>query len=717
MKSYRVLVRTPGGLSSQGTGWLIGPRTLCTAFHVVGHCGERKWMHQFVERSTYWVSTDQGDVQLTPLVFDAVRRCCAPVVRDAGVPYPLADQSRVNVPWSAAGFPGFHGGGLFTISGSVIALRNDDYSNRAMQLQVAQGTDVLWDGISGAPVLDENAVTGLVTNVTNAVATAWAVPVEALRRLDKLRAFITEAGGLLAGTPLASAAAAIAQADESAIAQALETLRREHPDDERIQQLHAAFLSVTTGAAPAALPPEILSSLRENYEVLPVREGVRRIRPVAARQFRDIFLNNAQFGGRLIELRRLDVFSSEGPSGYFFVTGTSGYGKTSLLAYWIETLRRRGDAVVFHFFSRRMPETLEPEGALGRLVEQLLAAHDLGGDLPHDRVRLQSLYADLLQAPAPGGRPLIVVLDALDEVIETIRPGPALFPQPLGAGVRVVFSARSMAGKNWLEELRLTLPAAQTLPLGQMTADDIHDIITRASVEATPSLVTTLLEKTEGDPFYVSDVVRVLAAGGTLDAVEALPPTHSDYLRAWWDDAIERVRDPGFVDLMGTLAALRAPLGPKELVAVSKEDRLEPARIGGLLKNAARYVDGDGTYWLRHDRIRQFVRDTLGDDMTTYRNGSSHSRAAGTMCRLPTWHAPTAVATWCSTCSKWTASTTPWRSSIPSSSPRGGGRMVRTHRSSPTSTRCSSGRRTIRRHRPPWCMRRRWRSCARPRAT
>jgi len=71
MKSYRVLVRTPGGLSSQGTGWLIGPRTLCTALHVVGHCGERRWMHQYVERATYWVSTDQGDLQLTPLVFDA----------------------------------------------------------------------------------------------------------------------------------------------------------------------------------------------------------------------------------------------------------------------------------------------------------------------------------------------------------------------------------------------------------------------------------------------------------------------------------------------------------------------------------------------------------------------------------------------------------------------------------------------------------------------
>jgi hypothetical protein len=122
-----VLVRIPSGLSSQGTGWLIGPRTLCTAFHVVGHCEDRKWMHQDVERATYWVSTDQGEVRLTPIVYDAVGdaallSCDA----DLGMPYPLAEQSRIRVPWSAEGFPRFHSGDSFTISGSVVALRSDE---------------------------------------------------------------------------------------------------------------------------------------------------------------------------------------------------------------------------------------------------------------------------------------------------------------------------------------------------------------------------------------------------------------------------------------------------------------------------------------------------------------------------------------------------------------------------------------------------------------
>jgi hypothetical protein len=619
MKSYRILVRTASGLSSQGTGWLIGRRTVCTAFHVVGHCGERKWMHQYVEGATYWMNSDDGELQLTPIVYDAVGDAALlSCEADAGVPYPLAEQSRIRVPWSAAGYPGFHGGGLFTFSGSVVAL-HDYHSNRAMELQVAQGTDVLWDGMSGAPVLDEDSVTGLVTNVTNAVSTAWAVPVAALKRLDELRTFVTEATNLWVDTPMAATARMLRQSDEQTIGQLLETLRLEQPDDQRVQTLQASFKRVTAAPPPPVLSLELLTALRETYGVLPVQKGARRIRPMAARQFSDIFRKNTHFGGRLTELRKLDTFVAEVPSGYFFVTGTSGYGKTSLLAHWIEALRRRGDTVVFHFFSPRMPETLEPKEALGRLAEQLMAVHDLGGVLRRDRVRLQSLYVDLLQAPAPGGRPLIIVLDALDEVIKRIRPGPALFPETLGAGIRVVFSARSMAAKDWLADLRLKLPVSQTLRLGQMGQDDIKDVVTRAGLDASSAMVTTLLQKTAGDPFYVSDVVRVLADGGTLKTVEALPKTHSAYLHAWWDDALERVQDPGFVDLMGTLAALKAPLAPKELVAVSK-DRLESARIGLLLKNAARYVDGDSVYWLRHDRIRQFVRDIIGDAMATYQD-------------------------------------------------------------------------------------------------
>ena len=71
---------------------------------------------------------------------------------------------------------------------------------------------------------------------------------------------------------------------------------------------------------------------------------------------------------------------------------------------------------------------------------------------------------------------------------------------------------------------------------------------------------------------------------------------------------------------MGTLAALRSPLGARELTAISGEDQLDNARIGVLVDEAARYVDDDrqGRYWLRHDRIRQFVRETLGADMRKY---------------------------------------------------------------------------------------------------
>jgi hypothetical protein len=44
---------------------------------------------------------------------------------------------------------------------------------------------------------------------------------------------------------------------------------------------------------------------------------------------------------------------------------------------------------------------------------------------PTVRLQLQSLYARLLSLPAPEGRPLVIVLDGLDEVLETLGKSPA----------------------------------------------------------------------------------------------------------------------------------------------------------------------------------------------------------------------------------------------------------------------------------------------------
>ena len=134
--------------------------------------------------------------------------------------------------------------------------------------------------------------------------------------------------------------------------------------------------------------------------------------------------------------------------------------------------------------------------------------HALGGDLPRDdEARLRALYVDLLALPASGGRPLVVVLDGLDEALETLRPSPAMFPRALGDGVHVVFSARQTAGRDWLANLDLQLGDEACIDLGRLGQADIAEILERAGLASHADIAATLAQKTNGDPFYVADVL------------------------------------------------------------------------------------------------------------------------------------------------------------------------------------------------------------------
>lgn len=616
MSTHRIVVRRGSEVLSQGTAWTIDAGIVCTAFHIVGHGAERQWTHELVDGVICQLEGAAQPQRLTALAFDAeADLALLSCDGDVGEPLPLAQLSQRNIAWNARGFPGFHADEEITLSGNVVDLRADAGAS-SLQLHIAQGSNLDWGGASGAAVMHGPRVIAVITLVTDGVATAWAAPVEAIHRLLALAGQVKQAGQLLGSRAQAGAQKAeLIGVDQARLHDWLQ--QRKPPAG------YAALLAAVEGNAlprtQRVLPAALRVRFDDDYGVVPLHDGARALRPIAAREF-GAFLNRGNsFGGRRAQLAQIDRWLIEQASGYFFVTGSSGMGKTSLLAHWIDEHRQRGHTVCFHFFTPRVQQALDARHALQRLTEQLLAAHQLGGNPPNnDQARLRALYADLLQLPAPGARPLIVVLDGLDEALDTLQPSPDLFPQPLGAGVHVLFSARKTAGKAWLRDLALPLGSDCQLELGQLSRAEIAELLVRDKLSAadTETFSTALHDKTQGDPFYVDDALQTWRHNGrTLDAIHALPPTHSAYLEDWWHRAIRQNTLPGFVDLMGTLATLREPLTAREIVAVSKDNRFDSAHIGLLIKTAARYIDDDegGRYGLRHDRIREFVRVTLGD--------------------------------------------------------------------------------------------------------
>jgi len=147
---------------------------------------------------------------------------------------------------------------------------------------------------------------------------------------------------------------------------------------------------------------------------------------------RTLLRRHSPFGGRDAEIKQLDSFA-DALSGYLFLTGASGFGKTALLANWIRSRDANEKETVYHFIST-LDDTATEETVLRSLCQQVLDFHLIHDLLPLGTGALRSIYVDLLNRPISTGRKLVVVLDALDEASGWLVTS-GLFPIPLPESV------------------------------------------------------------------------------------------------------------------------------------------------------------------------------------------------------------------------------------------------------------------------------------------
>lgn len=393
-----------------------------------------------------------------------------------------------------------------------------------------------------------------------------------------------------------------------------------------------AYIIDVKGAVPtlverncASVPDDALDELVRLHDVQLVSEGARPLASLADRDFHQLLSEYEVFGGRHEELMRIDRFLEEDGSGYFFVTGYAGFGKTALLAALTRRLKARGRPIAYHFITPRVDEQVEGEACLRNLCTQLLALHQLSAELrTRSLSELRALYEDLLRLPPSTEHSVVVVLDGLDEALGHWEPRADLFPTDIAEGTRVVFSARRMADREWLANLGLeSLPVEQVVELGRLDAAGIHEAIESSGLQVVETAVDAVAKISEGDPFYVSDLlVELRERGGDPAGLEHLPVGHNAYLVRWWKEGRAGTDKVAFEDLMGTLAVAKGPLRADDLPEVSVEDGLTRANIDELLEKAGRYMAGDARrgYLLSHGRIFALVEDRLVERIPQYRH-------------------------------------------------------------------------------------------------
>ena len=275
----------------------------------------------------------------------------------------------------------------------------------------------------------------------------------------------------------------------------------------------------------------------------------------------------APFGGRDAELARLDAWlaDTEDASRYL-LTGPAGRGKSALVVRWIERLQRRGMLAVpgdasggwhlaFVPISIRFA-TNNPVVFYQALAERLAAiAGKVLDKPPTDAANFYlDCSRDLLTALSATHQRVLVVLDGLDEALRGDFD-PAVFPRMLPPGIRVLATARWLAGdydsSGWIKRLDWADGARhRSLELGTLDHRAIGDVLVKLGapldvVAADPGLLTRLAELTNGEPLLVRFYALDLWAKGK----EAAHITRADL------DSMK----PGFTAYFDPMARISAP--------------------------------------------------------------------------------------------------------------------------------------------------------------
>lgn len=338
---------------------------------------------------------------------------------------------------------------------------------------------------------------------------------------------------------------------------------------------------------------------------------------------------NPPLRGREAQQEWLDELLAR-PAGRLVVTAPAGYGKTALLAHWLDLLIERGYHVAYHFFDDHRDVTRRARAGLASLLGQVQDYHGLWEqEIPDDLDRVLLGIGRLTRQAGTPERPLVILLDALDEADQAFSPP---FADELPPHVYVVVSARAGAGEappyleGWAE------PAA-IRRLDRLSPASVRDWLANAgegelaAVAQDPRFVGAVEGATEGYPLHlkllVDELLQAARAGrDVLALARELPKGLARYAAAELD-RLERL-DPAGQPTEGVrrcfafLAAALGPLRGDELKELA-EARDRDLRLLRGHWQVSRWLatDGEGadtTYRFAHPQLGRAFREALGDE-------------------------------------------------------------------------------------------------------
>ena len=322
--------------------------------------------------------------------------------------------------------------------------------------------------------------------------------------------------------------------------------------------------------------------------------------------------------GREGQVRELMGFSSERGGGYVLVEAPAGFGKTTLVA----DLWRRHDKNVWDgprpdligFSVRRDLGDHTAAAFIGRLIVQLEGRLGRSGGANEPRSRQEdfaALWREAVSAARPG-RPLLLVVDGLDEAAVE-RPGIVdLLPEEVPEYVHVIVTSRPSPPVRSRVPPHHPLRRAQLVKLPYLAVEEIAELLRSFGAgEPLMAMAIAVHEVTRGEPLLARCTAQDIALHGEpalASYQEKRPAGVGEYFR-WQLDLLEADADDD--STWDALALLFTATGGLTDADLADALVLPVHRLRQALKPAGRFLIGRGRHELMHEELAVALAERL----------------------------------------------------------------------------------------------------------
>ena len=329
------------------------------------------------------------------------------------------------------------------------------------------------------------------------------------------------------------------------------------------------------------------------------------------------------FCGRHLVFQRFNDFLGKEKNGYFILVGDAGMGKSSIAAKYVL------DKSAICYFNIMAEGRNRPEKFLESVRQQLINRYDL------ENAEGDELAALLEKArPKSGDNPLVIVVDALDEVEDEPGANNVLnLPKFLPEGVYFFLTRRpySSGEKRLVLEVptgELSLSHEADDEIQQMNLDDVKAYI-RFFLEKDPEhkdklrewienreiagadFVDLLAEKSEYNFMYLRYVLPAIAEGDYNDlSIKELPDGLLQYYEQHWERMGMTGKNKENAAILFVLIEAGKAISCDSIAEVVCRDEYEVLEVlrewRGFLKNP--FVEGEDCYAIYHQSFGDFLQ-------------------------------------------------------------------------------------------------------------